>query len=351
MLLNILKIVVFLCLISVSSLAQDLTPPTPQRIVIKSNILGQDRVVWVRMPAAFRRGRSKYPVVYLLDGDGQINEIGSTIDFLSSHDRLPPMIVVGIGNVDRNHDLTPTHADLKRPDGGIAMAVPTSGGGEKFLDFIQNELFAEIEKRYPTEPLKVFVGHSLGGLMVVHAMNTRPNMFGAYIAVSPTLTWDDSRELKLANSLFTSQAELKKEFFFSMASEANGMSEVTDQLQKILTANAPKAFIWKSARYADEDHGSTVLRAHYDGLQAIFADWHMPRDPASGRPIGGLAGIEKHYRELSDRYGYTVSAEGAINDLGYGLMGSGKKDEAIAVFKRNAELYPESSNVYDSLAT
>jgi tetratricopeptide (TPR) repeat protein len=76
----------------------------------------------------------------------------------------------------------------------------------------------------------------------------------------------------------------------------------------------------------------------------------MPRDPQTGAPIGGLKGIEQHYRGLSERFGFPVSAEQAINQLGYGLLGQKKLEESIAAFQRNVELYPGSANVYDSLA-
>ena len=45
-----------------------------------------------------------------------------------------------------------------------------------------------------------------------------------------------------------------------------------------------------------------------------------------------------------------VTAERDINTLGYELMGQGKLDLAVEVFKLNVEAYPDSSNVYDSLA-
>ena len=38
-----------------------------------------------------------------------------------------------------------------------------------------------------------------------------------------------------------------------------------------------------------------------------------------------------------------------MNAYGYQLMGTGKTDEAIAVFRKNVEDYPDSWNVYDSL--
>jgi predicted transcriptional regulator YdeE len=42
--------------------------------------------------------------------------------------------------------------------------------------------------------------------------------------------------------------------------------------------------------------------------------------------------------------------EGAMNGLGYRLLYSGKEDDAIEVFRRNVQEYPQSGNVYDSLA-
>lgn len=41
--------------------------------------------------------------------------------------------------------------------------------------------------------------------------------------------------------------------------------------------------------------------------------------------------------------------EGTLNGLGYQLLYSGQEQDAILVFRRNVELYPQSSNVYDSL--
>jgi tetratricopeptide (TPR) repeat protein len=42
--------------------------------------------------------------------------------------------------------------------------------------------------------------------------------------------------------------------------------------------------------------------------------------------------------------------EADVNTLGYQLLNGGKNDDAIEVFKKNTELYPESWNVWDSLA-
>src|SRR5580693_3282418 len=104
--------------------AQDIAPPIPQKLVVHSNILNEDRVVWVRTPHGYELVKDPLPVLYLTDGPGHINEIGNSIDFLVDNGRMPALIVVGIANTDRTRDLTPTQADMKNADGTIE-ALPT----------------------------------------------------------------------------------------------------------------------------------------------------------------------------------------------------------------------------------
>jgi tetratricopeptide (TPR) repeat protein len=47
---------------------------------------------------------------------------------------------------------------------------------------------------------------------------------------------------------------------------------------------------------------------------------------------------------------FTDALEADVNTLGYQFLGGGKIDDAIEVFKKNTEMYPESWNVWDSLA-
>jgi predicted alpha/beta superfamily hydrolase len=339
----------FICIVSIASFAQDVAPPVPQRLVVHSNLLNEDRVIWVRMPAAAKVNKESYAVLYMTDGGTNVNEIGSIIDFLADTNFMPPLIVVGIANTDRNRDLTPTHADVKHSD-GTPEPMPTSGGADKFLDFIQTELVPEIEKRYPTQPYRILAGHSLGGLFTTHALITRPDLFNAYMASSPSLWWDDFRTLHQAQEFFAKQKELKKTYFFSLANEGGGMDEGFNEMQKTVSGKLPKGFVVGSGRYREENHNSTELLSHYAALRTIFAGWQMPRDPMTDIRPGGLSGVEQHYRELSERFGIKVSAEKEINSLGYALLEGRKIDEAVAAFKRNVELYPRSANVYDSFA-
>jgi predicted alpha/beta superfamily hydrolase len=345
---RILSLLLCLGLGSFCGVAQEMTPPVPQRLVIHSKILNEDRTIWVRMPAAAQGKQESYAVIYATDAGGNVNEIGSTVDFLADNNLMPPLILVAIANTDRNRDLTPTHADVKHSDGTVDP-IPTSGGADKFLDFMQTELMPEIEKRYRTEPYRIIVGHSLGGLFAVHALFARPELFQAGIVSSPSLWWDDFWVLREVEDVLSKRKAFKKTLFFSLGNEKGNMDTGFTRLQKIVDTYKPKDFVVRSAHYLDEEHTSTELVTHYAALRLIFRGWQIQRDPKTGDFIGGLAGVESHYRELSERLGFNVSQEKAINRLGYSLLGDKKVKEAVAAFQRNVELYPRSANVYDSL--
>ena len=55
------------------------------------------------------------------------------------------------------------------------------------------------------------------------------------------------------------------------------------------------------------------------------------------------------YQRFKAQYGDNVVGEEMLNDVGYQLLGGGKKNEAIAVFKLNVAEHPKSGNAYDSL--
>ena len=154
-------------------------------------MLGEDRVILVRTPAGYEANKASYPVLYMTDGDAHMAHTASTIEFLARNGRISEMIVVGIPNTDRTRDLTPTKAT-----GPEATDMPTAGGADTFLKFIETELFPEIEKRYRVQPYRILAGHSFGGLFTIHAMIARPELFHSYIAVSPSLQWSEQATLK-----------------------------------------------------------------------------------------------------------------------------------------------------------
>ncbi len=340
-------------LVSATAFAQ--TPAQPPAIPgvttlrVKSAVLGEERPILVRTPRGYENGTARYPVLYLTDGDAHIVHTASSIDFLARNGRMSELIVVGIPNTDRMRDLSPTRVNTTGATG--APQFPTSGGADKFLQFIETELMPEIEKNYRVHPYRVLAGHSLGGLFAVHAMIAKPDLFNAYIAVSPALQWDNQVIIKRAEDFLKTRKEAQKTLYFSLGSEPGPIEDAFHQFKQLLTRQKSNGLDWEAQELTDEDHGSVVLRSHYAALRKIYSDWRIPQDPDSGQVAVDLKGADDHYKKLSEKFGFTLPVpENLINQIGYQMLFADRPDDAIATFKANVERYPESANVYDSLA-
>lgn len=331
-----------LFVLSLTAFAQN--QQTVSKLSISSAVLGEERVVLVRTPAGYDGNKQQYPVLYMTDGLAQLNHTIATTDFLARNGRMSDLIIVAITNTDRTRDLTPTKATLANP-GGQPTEFPTAGGADRFLKFIETELIPKIESEYRVQPYRIFAGHSFGGLFALHAFLTRPEVFNAFIAVSPTMEWDNHLLSRKAETFFKERKELNRTLYLTLANEGGETKVGFERFKALLSKHSPKGFSWGAALMEDEDHGSVVLRSHYEGLRKVFEGWQL------GGNVASLDQVETHYKKLSAKFNYTIlPPEAMMNQFGYQMMAWGKMDEAVAIFKTNVKNYPQSANVYDSLA-
>jgi len=84
-----------------------------ETVSLRSEILDELRTVYVSLPASYSQSERSYPVLYLMDGNWHFPVVASQVRYLSecgaSDIIAPELIVVGIENVDRDKDFTPTH--------------------------------------------------------------------------------------------------------------------------------------------------------------------------------------------------------------------------------------------------
>lgn len=101
--------------------------------------------------------------------------------------------------------------------------------------------------------------------------------------------------------------------------------------------------------------GETVLGEMNNAIRAILYNqpFNQPKKSIALELLDVLsekgpgAGIETYKKLKKDSaYGFK---EGDINNAGYQLLQTGKKKEAIEIFKINVEAFPKSGNAYDSL--
>lgn len=336
---------------------------------ISSTILNEQRKIWLHIPDEGGSAKKKYPVVYLLDGDFHFYAVVGMIHHLSALNICPKMIVVGIPNTNRTRDLTPTKGKFDPPFAD-STTVANSGGGKNFISFIEKELIPYIDSNYPTDSYRMFVGHSFGGLTVMNTLIEKPELFNSYVAIDPSMWWDNN---KLLNKIKETQLDGKyrnKKLFLAIANTMReGMDTLNVQkdttrmtksiranldLNTLLKKDTQKHLLYKGKYYEKEDHGSVPLVAEYDALRFIFDFFQLKldiQDDFLNRDSDILAKVENHYLRLSKEFGRAYKPDEAfINELGYLFMIRLKQfDRAEQFFKLNVKNYPESFNAYDSL--
>lgn len=301
---------------------------------ISSSVLSEERGYLVYTPPGYKTGSERYPVIYLFDGDAHFHHVTGIVDFLAGRGRMPWSIVVGVSNTDRTRDFTPTKE----------ARLPASGGADKFLSFIQTELMPAIDKQYRTRDYRIMIGHSLGGLLAVYTLLSKPDMFNAYVAISSSMQWDDQMLLRQARTAWPPGTERDKFLYFTMGTEPENLSKGNRDFAAFLKAQAPAKLRWSFDFMESEDHGTTPHKTVYDGLEKLFEGWMLPADVVT------VAALQAHYRSLTKRFGMPVAiSEARLNLFGYRLLAKGQSAEAITAFQLNVKTHPDSANVYDSL--
>ena len=241
--------------------------------LIHSRVLNQDRQIYIHVPKLDSADINKrLPVLYLLDGENHFHIVSAYVEYLRHWQVVPPMIVVGIVTVDRVKDLTPTNS-LIDFDGKVEPRFSTSGGNEQFLKFMQQELLPYIETNFKTSPFKILAGHSFGGLAVLNCMLMHPNIFDAYIAVSPSLWFGDKYVLRLAEQKLPDLSITNKELFYSVGNEDGTFRDDLLKFDKLLKQHSAKTFKFQYKYYPLEDHMTEPIPAYYDALRFLYKNW------------------------------------------------------------------------------
>ena len=315
-----------------------------QKRQIESKVLNETRALWISTPSSYDAGEESYPVLYVLDGDAHFHHTTGTVGFLASNDRIPEMLVVAIPNTDRTRDLTPPsqlEEDLE--------TSPTHGGADNFLRFLSDELIPFIDESYRTRPYRILVGHSFGGLFAMHTLTSRPEVFNAYIAISPSLQWSDQGLVGQAETFFESTPELEADLYMTVGNEGGALLGGVRKVSGILDESTPKGFRWGFKLMEEETHGSVPHRSTYQGLEAIFHGWMLP-DALALFDDGGLEAIDKYYLIGGRRFGYErETPANTLFMLGFRLIDAERLDEAATVLFRDPDS-PPPSMIVDRLA-
>ena len=326
---------------------------------IQSTVLKEKRRYLVYTPPSYSDttfAQQRYPVLYLLDGDAHFHSVTGLVQILGTGINgtyaVPEMLVVAIPNTDRTRDMTPTKVE-KGFDGKPAPGLKTSGGMANFLSFIKTELVPRIDSSYRTTAYRIFVGHSLGGITVINALYTIPETFDGYIAIDPSLWWDDKVLVKQAKDRIARSDYKNKVLYLGQAntlnpddtSSANQHFNAMLQFNSIVESYNRSGLRYAYKYYGNDDHGSVPLITEYDALRFIFEGYRLDL----GRVLANPSLLPEHYKSVSAKLGTTFQpSEAMILQLAGFAVGQDTA-KAIALYEVGAQTYPNAYRSYDRL--
>jgi uncharacterized protein len=244
---------------------------------LRSDVLGDARQINVWVPPSYD-GRAGYNVIYLLDGalDQDFLHIAglAQLGFLSW--TFGPVIVVGVQTRNRQAELTPPPFDWR-----YLKAFPSSGGSDRFRRFLELEVIPFVEEHYKVGPRRALMGESLAGLFVVDTLLEQPALFHDYVAVSPSLWWDDRRPMRHAADALRRSRAPGRRLYLAMANEGGTMQEGLELLREALGAPMSHTV---SVRYSDRSRSATHATVYHgaaeDALRWLYPQASFEAGPA-----------------------------------------------------------------------
>jgi predicted alpha/beta superfamily hydrolase len=230
---------------------------------------GTDYVIHVHAPDESSRSDVR-PAMLFMDGDDQFSAAIDAYKAQRASGSIAPLVLVGVGygasytkpGNRRGRDYTPTY----HPD------EPTSGGADAFLHFLRNTLWPELVRRYPLrDDVRGIAGHSLGSLLVLHALWQEPGFFTHHLASSPSIWWDARTILRLAAERHASDSHLPARLFLSVG-ESDTQSMIGDLglLEQRLGQHPFTGLKFTSHRFPARNHFNVLPDAFRLGLAELF---------------------------------------------------------------------------------
>lgn len=252
--------------------------PGSQSRKINSAIVNQEYELHILLPGGYEKSTKKYPVVYLMDSQWDFPLVKSIYGQQYYDGFIPEMIIVGVtwGGVKPNpdslraRDYTPTNE--KR--------MIQSGGADKFLSFMKDELFPFIEKNYKADNTgRTLMGCSFGGLITMYAMLTHTEMFNGYAAASPAIGWDNE-VLYQYEKIFAAKKLTNPVRLYMTVGDVERSRPVFERFaDQLINRNHANVSI-RSKVLENTGHSGTKSETYSRGLQFIFERSKLNLDSA-----------------------------------------------------------------------
>lgn len=259
---------------------------------INSPETGTEYWIYAKVPS----GSGPWPAVAFMDGDDMFKAATKAYQSIP-REQIPPLLLIGVGYGGsfgkpvnrRGRDYTPAHHSYE----------PSSGGANAFLKFLTDTLWPELTKRYPVDPnRRGLAGHSLGSLLVLHALFQRRPFFTHFLASAPSIWWAERAMLQQIAALRAKQTALPGRLFLSVGEkDSHSMLDDLALLEKQL-ANKPFNQLEIVSRcFPKKTHFNVLEIAFQEGLATLFGLNERNQALGAVQSIGARAKMQQPKRK------------------------------------------------------
>jgi predicted alpha/beta superfamily hydrolase len=238
-----------------------------ESFTVDSRVLRETRRVNVYMPPGYADSPdARLPVLYMPDGGvaEDFLHVAGLVQVSVGNGTMRPFLLVGIENTERRRDMTgPTENEEDK------KIAPRVGGSGAFRKFLRDELMPQVKRRYRTTGETAVVGESLAGLFVVETFLLEPDLFDTYIAIDPSLWWNNQKLVVDAGRPWRPRPEMNKALYLACSSEER-VPGVAQRFVDALEKNAPRGVRWYYAKMPEEKHATIYHPAALKAFREMF---------------------------------------------------------------------------------
>lgn len=326
-----LKTILLLLFITCSplTLAFDASDTRVKDMVLSSAIATQQLKFTVILPEGYDpKDKQRYPVFYTQTDSRRMKLIAQQIDWLSHLDfgPIPQMIIVTLPYVELPQENQ--HKDAV----ASGMATPLT------ISVLKKELLPYIDNHFKTQPFRIIEGYSTQANLPLGILATQPQLFNAYISISPALELDKSGLLNALEHNLPKHNVRYRSVFASLGSFTNN-KPLFDQLSKTL-AKAQPALNSQLVDFSHINYYTTPVTALPQALEALFKD----RSPQDIQKFSqqGYSAVLQYFKQLKNKYGYMMSPVTTLVDLAQYQLAQGSNHQAMQTLTHVVKLKPDS---------
>jgi predicted alpha/beta superfamily hydrolase len=283
-------IVVLAVLVAPATSAQK--PASPGYVIPRSEVrtlpvtaAGRHYALFIGLPESYATSPGKrYPVVFVTDGYWDFQKITAIHGPLVYDRYAPEFITVGMGYACENLNF----GDLRRWELSpvpFGSPIEASGHARDFLDTMEKVFIPLIDKEYRTDPKKrVLGGASLGGLFTLYSMFTRPDLFSAYVAVTPAVAVGDDWLLEYEEKFAKSGKALNARLYMTVGgNEATSFAAPILRMNQRLAPGRYPGLAYEFRIIDGERHAGNQIESYNRGLRFVFAPLAPEQGPSIDR--------------------------------------------------------------------